>query len=151
MTKETVHMASKEQREEFMEKLENPDYLAVEHEITVKAVEFIPIKKFNSKCIKAEDYKNELAKYVEEHSVHLDTEMNNFKSVISERGLYVGMLGQSIGKYNPLKSMLNDFKRLSTESLLDALKSFSDSSTPPPHNRRIATLPKRASKLLACL
>ena len=131
MAKETVHMASKEQREEFMERLENPDYLAVEHEITVKAVEFIPIKKFNSKCIKAEDYKNELAKYVEEHSVHLNTEMNNFKSVISERGLYVGMLGQSIGKYNPLKSMLNDFKRLSAESLLDALKSFSDSSTPP--------------------
>ena len=136
MTKESVYMASKEHREEFMEKLENPDYLAVEHEITVKAVEFIPIKKFNSKCIKAEDYKNELAKYVEEHSVHLNTEMNNFKSVISERGLYVGMLGQSIGKYNPLKSMLNDFKRLSAESLLDALKSFSDSSTPPPHTQQ---------------
>ena len=134
MTKESVYIAPKEQREEFMEKLENPDYLAVEHEITIKAVEFIPIRKFNTKCIKAEDYKNELAKYVKEHSVHLDTEMNNFKSVISERGLYVGMLGQGVRKYNPLESMLSDFKRLSVDGLLDALKSFSDSSNPPQQN-----------------
>lgn len=131
MTKETVYMAPEKEQEEFMKKLNDPDYFALEHEIRIKAVEFIPYKAFKEKKIKAEDYSSERDKYIQEHSTSLHEEMMNFKSVMAERGLYVGMLSQAGKKYNPLESMLKDFGKLSPEKLLETLKSFADSTTPP--------------------
>lgn len=130
MTRESVYMASDEEQKEFMEKLNSPDYLALEHKIVVKAVEFIPYKEFKKKKIKAEDYSSERDKYIQEHSTNLHAEMKNFKSVIAERGLYVGMMSQAGRKYDPIESMLKDFGKLSPEKLLETLKSLADDSIP---------------------
>ncbi len=130
MTRESVYMASNEEQKEFMEKLNNPDYFALEHKIVIKAVEFIPYKEFKKKKIKAEDYSTERDKYIQEHSTNLHAEMKNFKSVIAERGLYVGMMSQAGRKYNLIESMLKDFEKLSPEKLLETLKSLADDSTP---------------------
>ena len=130
MTRESVYMASNEEQKEFMEKLNNPDYFALEHKIVIKAVEFIPYKEFKKKKIKAEDYSAERDKYIQEHSTNLHAEMKNFKSVIAERGLYVGMMSQAGRKYNLIESMLKDFEKLSPEKLLETLKSLADDSTP---------------------
>lgn len=130
MTRESVYMASDEEQKEFMEKLNSPDYLALEHKIVIKAVEFIPYKEFKKKKIKAEDYSSERDKYIQEHSTNLHAEMKNFKSVIAERGLYVGMMSQAGRKYDPIESMLKDFGKLSPEKLLETLKSLADDSIP---------------------
>lgn len=134
MTRESVYMASNEEQKEFMEKLNNPDYFALEHKIVIKAVEFIPYKEFKKKKIKAEDYSTERDKYIQEHSTNLHAEMKNFKSVIAERGLYVGMMSQAGKKYNLIESMLKDFEKLSPEKLLETLKSLADDSTPHQKN-----------------
>lgn len=130
MTRESVYMASDEEQKEFMKKLNSPDYLALEHKIVIKAVEFIPYKEFKKKKIKAEDYSSERDKYIQEHSTNLHAEMKNFKSVIAERGLYVGMMSQAGRKYDPIESMLKDFGKLSPEKLLETLKSLADDSIP---------------------
>lgn len=130
MTRESVYMASDEEQKEFMEKLSSPDYLALEHKIVIKAVEFIPYKEFKKKKIKAEDYSSERDRYIQEHSTNLHAEMKNFKSVIAERGLYVGMMSQAGRKYDPIESMLKDFGKLSPEKLLETLKSLADDSIP---------------------
>lgn len=134
MTRDSVYMASNEEQKEFMEKLNNPDYFALEHKIVIKAVEFIPYKEFKKKKIKAEDYSTERDKYIQEHSTNLHAEMKNFKSVIAERGLYVGMMSQAGRKYNLIESMLKDFEKLSPEKLLETLKSLADDSTPQQKN-----------------
>ena len=45
MKRESVHIASGEIRKDFMDKLNNKDFFAIEHTVTIKAVEFIPFKK----------------------------------------------------------------------------------------------------------
>lgn len=149
MTKETVQIASDDARKDFMDKLKSKDFYAVEHTLTFKAVEFIPFKKFNEKHIKAEEFKTERDKYIKEHSTDLHDALMNFKSILSEQGLYVQMCGQGVSNFNPIDSMLEQFSKLSPEKLLETLKSFADSTTPP--IRRAVTLPKQASKSLACL
>lgn len=130
MKRESVHIVSEEIRKDFMDKLNNKDFFAIEHTVTIKAVEFIPFKKFNEKRIKANEYKEERNKYIQEQSTDLYSLMMNFKSILSEQGLYVSMCGQNVANYNPIESMVNQLSKLSPDKLLETLASFVDSPTP---------------------
>ena len=123
---EHVHIATEEQRTEFLEKLSSPDYFALEHTITFKAVEFVPYKEFRNKKIKADDFHSEHDKYIEKHATDFHNDLMNFKSIISEKGLYVTMCSQKAKRYNPLLGVLEQLKEMSPEKAVETFKTFID-------------------------
>ena len=129
----TVTMASKEQMEEFESKLFSKDYKAIERKITIRAVEFLPIKELNQKLDdSSKNIEGVIEDYVSKNQIDLILIAENMKEVLTNQGLCVEQVSISSKPYSPFTTFLNALTSGSVADFKEVLEKQLG-ITPPQH------------------
>lgn len=128
----TVEITKSDRADEFTAKLENSNLKAIEHQITIKTVEFIPMEEFNKKEIISENYKTELQNYINEKSFKMKDFLFEVREKLDSCGLYTFQMGADTKLHNPLSQILEPMKS-NPIAVLKAFEEIFKDNTPPQH------------------
>lgn len=128
MTATFAH-ADQKTKEEFTNKLNDQNLLAITHKLTFEVVEFIPMEEFNKRSITAENYQEERREYISEHSTNLREEMQSLNSQLTNKGMYVEVMSQNVQEYSPKGIFEQMIKSLEPKDFLKMLEGL---TSPPP-------------------
>jgi len=133
----TVEITISDRADEFSAKLKNHNLKPIEHKITIKTVEFVPMEEFNKKEIISENYQSELNKYLKEKMFDLHNFLFEAEEKLNSYGLYTFQKEIDVKPHNPLDQFLGLAKLEPSEvtSVLDKIL-----NSPP----TTLTSPKRA-------
>jgi len=127
----TVEITQSDRADEFTAKLENHNLKPIEHKITIKTVEFVPMEEFNKKEIISENYQSELNNYLKEKCFNFKNFLFEAKEKLDSYGLYTFQMEADTKPHNPLNQILGLAKSNPIETI-KALEKIFKGNTPPP-------------------